>query len=133
MYMFPPFPLLNKVIQKIICYPGQRDNSNSPLVAISTVDPTLTPTVCGPPSLLSIPPRPITAGVYLGWKVRPSTRMEALMQSTTKQQDFQKRSLGSWQLLGDPQQMACTAIGGFALLTRPQNKELILLVPQLLR
>ena len=125
-------PVAQQSHSENMCYPGQQDNCNSPLVAISTVDPTPTPTVCGPPLLLSIPPRPtITAGVHLGWKLRPSARMEALMQSTTKQQDFQKRSLGSLQLLGDPQQITCTAIGGFTLLTRPQDKELIRLVPQL--
>ena len=37
--------------------------------------------------------------------------------STTKQQDFQRRSLGSQQHLEDPQQTECTTIGGFASLT----------------
>ena len=48
---------------------------------------------------------------------------------TTKQQDFQKRQ----QQLEDPQQTECTTTGRFALLTGPQNKELICLVPQLLK
>ena len=64
MYMFTPFPLLSKAI------------TNSPLVAITS-----TTSVCGPPSLLSIPPRStVTAGICLEWQVIPSARMEALMQ-----------------------------------------------------
>ena len=43
--------------------------------------------------------------------------------------DFQKRSLGLQLLLEESQQTACTTTGGIALLSRPQNKELIPLVP----
>ena len=53
--------------------------------------------------------------------------------STTKQQDFRKRSLDSRQPLEDPQQTERTTTGGFALLTGQQDKELIRLVPQLLK
>ena len=53
--------------------------------------------------------------------------------STTKQQDFQRRSLSSPQLLGDPLKIECTTTGGYASLTGPQGKYLIHLVPQLLK
>ena len=52
MYMFPPFPLLNKAAQD---HPGGRGDTNRPLVAVTTVVSTLTTSVCGPPMLLSIP------------------------------------------------------------------------------
>ena len=45
-----------------------------------------------------------------------------------KQQDFQKRTLKSPELLGDPLQIECTMTGGYALLTGPQGKDLIHLV-----
>ena len=42
---------------------------------------TLATSVCGPPTLLSIPPRPaVTTGIYLERQVVPSAHMEAPMQ-----------------------------------------------------
>ena len=52
---------------------------------------------------------------------------------TTKQQAFQTRSLGSRQLLGGPQPIACTMIDGVASLDGLQDKVLIHLIPHLLR
>ena len=46
---------------------------------------------------------------------------------------FSRRSLDSWQPLEVPQHTDCTTTGGFASLTGPQDKELIRLVPQLLK
>ena len=61
--------------------PGGRGDTHSPLVAVTTVVSTLATTVCGPPSILSVPPRPaVPTGVYLERQVVPSARMEALMQ-----------------------------------------------------
>ena len=77
--------------------------------------PPTTP-VCGPPTILSLPPRPnFTTGICLERQVIPSARMEAIMQHYvfTKQQDFQKKSLDSPQLLGDPLQIECTTTGGY--------------------
>ena len=114
-------------------HPEQRENSSGPLVAVTTVVPTPTLTVCGPPSHHSILPRStVTTGVHLGCK---SYHLHAcrLSCSTTKQQDFQERSLGTQQHLGDPQQTACLTIGAFASITGPQDRELIRLVPQLLK
>ena len=56
-----------------------------------------------------------------------------LSSCTTNQQYFQERSLSSPQLLGDPLQIECTTTGGYALLTGLQGKDLIHLVPQLLK
>ena len=60
--------------------PGGRDDTHSPLVAIKTVVSTLATSVCGPPSILSVQPRPsVTTGICLERQVVPSARMEALM------------------------------------------------------
>ena len=89
-----------------------RADTNSPLVAVTTVVSAFTTFVCGPPTLLSLPLRPaVTTGIYLEWQVVPSARME-LSCSTTKQQDFRERSLSLQQLLGDPLQIECTTAGG---------------------
>ena len=78
MYMFPSFPLFRNYLP---CHPRRPDNSNCAQVAITTVVPTPTLTVCGPPSLLFIQPKStVTTGIHLGWKVVPSARMEAVMQ-----------------------------------------------------
>ena len=62
-------------------HPGGRSDSNSPLVAITTVFSTPTMPVCGPPWIFSVPPRPtVTTGICLGRQVIPSACMEALMQ-----------------------------------------------------
>ena len=62
-------------------HPGAQSDTNSPLVAITTVVFTSTASVCGPPSLLSIPPGPTVAtGICLGRQVIPFACMEALMQ-----------------------------------------------------
>ena len=51
----------------------------APLVAITTVVPTPTSTVCGPPSHHPIPSRSaVTTEFHLAWKVVPSARIEAL-------------------------------------------------------
>ena len=54
MYMFPPFTLLNTVIQKLR---ATQDGEIIPLIAITAVVPTPNLTVCGPPSHHSILPR----------------------------------------------------------------------------
>ena len=110
---------------------GGLSNTKSPLVAITTVVSKPTTPVCGPPLILSITPRPtVTRGIYLELQVIPSARAWRLSCSTTKQQDFQTRSLDSPQLLGDPLQIKCMKTSGVALLTGPQGKVLICLIPQ---
>ena len=123
-------------------HPGGRGYmySNSPMVAITTVVSTSTLSVCGPPCVWTILASFRTAETYC--HNRPGYVSDGksyhlhtwrLSCSTTKQQDFQKRSPDSRQLLEDPQQTECMTTGSFALLTGPQDKELISLVPQLLK
>ena len=104
-------------------HPGGRSDNIAPLEAVTTMVSTSTTSVCGPPSHHSLPLGPtVRTGVCLGWKVIPSARMKALICSTTKQQVFQKRSLGSQLLLENPLQTECMTTGGFALPTGPQGK-----------
>ena len=60
-------------------HPGLRSDTNSPLVAATTVVFTSTTSVCGPPSLLSVPPG-LKPGVCLGQQVIPYGCWEALTQ-----------------------------------------------------
>ena len=61
--------------------PGGRGDTHSPLVAVTTMVSTLTMSVCGPPSILSVPARPtVTRGLCLERQIVPSACMEALMQ-----------------------------------------------------
>ena len=105
-------------------HPDGRGDTHRPLVAVlpATIE-------CGSPAtILSVPQRPfVTTGLYLKGKVIPSTRMETLLRSTTKQQDFQGRSLSLPQLLhvGDPPQIECTMTGGYASLPGLQGEDLI--------
>ena len=58
-----------------------RGDTHRPLVTITTMVSTSITSVCGPPTLLSILPRPVvTTGIYLKRQVVPSARMEALVQ-----------------------------------------------------
>ena len=112
-------------------HPGGRGSSHSPLVAESVVVSTPTSSLCGTPPGLSLPSgSSVPAGSDGKWYHLHAWRLSC---DTIKQQAFQTRSLGSRQPLGGPQPMACTKIGGFALLDGPQGKGLIRLIPQLLR
>ena len=66
----------------MLVHPGGRGNTNSPLVAVTTVVLTSAPSVSGPPPLHhSLLPGPtVTTLACLGRQVIPSARMEALMQ-----------------------------------------------------
>ena len=118
---------------EVTCHPGSRSDIDSSLVAVTALVSTPTSTLCGSPTVLSLPPRSTVladSGINRGRKVISSARMEALMQ-TTKQQDFQTRSLGLPQHLGDPRPIACKMTGGFASVTGPHGKDMIRLIPQL--
>ena len=116
---------------------GNRDISDSPLVAETVVVSTPTSTLCGPPSLLSIPPRsPVSteSEIRLRRKVLPLAHMEALMRHYKAACFSDEVS----RLAAVPRRpsinpIACTMIGGFASLAGPQGRDLILLVPQLLK
>ena len=61
---------------------GGRSDSDSPLVAKTVMVSTPTSSLCGPSTVLSLPPRSSVSTVSeirLGWKVVPSARMEALV------------------------------------------------------
>ena len=80
MYMFPPFPLLNKVIQRL------RSTQTAEVILIAPAESAVafTPTMslCGTPSSFSLPSRssvPAGPEVCLGRKVVPSACMKALM------------------------------------------------------
>ena len=132
MYMFPPFPLLNKVIQKlrstqvaevILVAPWWPSQSWFPhLLRLSVEHPLVLPYRR---DLLSQQDQKYR-------KVVPSP-LWRLSCDTTKQQAFQTRSLGSRQLLGGPQPIACTMIDGVASLDGLQDRILIHLTPQPLR
>ena len=61
--------------------PEGRVDTHSPLVAVTTMVSTLTTSVCGPLTILSVLPRPtVTTGICLMRQVVLSAGMEALMQ-----------------------------------------------------
>ena len=135
MYMFPPFPLLSKVIQKlrstqmaevVLIAPWWPNQSWFPhLLHLCVEHPLVLPYRR---DLLSQQDQK-----YVSDEKSYHLNVWRLSCDTTKQQAFQTRSLGSRQQLGDPQPITCTMIGGFASLDGPQGKGLIRLTPQLLR
>ena len=76
MFMFPPYPLLSRLRttqegEVILIAPG----------GLTTMVSTSTKSLCGTPSLLSIPPGPIVISrICLDWQIIPSACLEALMQ-----------------------------------------------------
>ena len=138
MYMFPLFPLLNKVIQKlrstqaaevILIAPWWLKQSWFPhLLRLCVEHPLSFPYRR---DLLSQQDQKYVSdgkSYHLhAWRLSCDTIKQAF------QQAFQTRFLGSWQPLGGPQPIACTTICGFASLDGPQGKGLIRLIPQLLR
>ena len=135
MYMFPPFPLLNKVIQKL------RSTQAAEVILIAP----WWPKQSWFPQLLRLCVEHPLAFPYRQDLLSQQDQKYVLDRKsyhlhtwrlscdTIKQQAFQTRSLGSQQPLGGPQPIACMTIGGFASLDGPQGKCLIHLIPQLLR
>ena len=132
MYMFPLFALFNKVIQKlcatqdgdrilIVIDPWWPSQPYFPHLLGLCVDHTIIPYHRDPLSQQGF----ISVGkLYHLHEWRLSC-------STIRQQDFQKSSLGS-RVRASPQ-TACRMTGGFASVTGLQDRELIRLVPQLLK
>ena len=82
MYMFPPFPLLSKVIQKLWSTQEAEVILIAPLVAKTVIVSKPTSSLCGPSTVLSLPARfSVTTGseIHLGRKVISSACMEALV------------------------------------------------------
>ena len=111
--------------------PGGRGDTHSPLVAVTTMVSTLTKSVCGPPSIISISLRPTyKTGICLEWQVIPSARMEALMQYYLAV-GFSKEVC---KLAAAPRRPSINRMyddRGYTLLNGSQGKDLIRLVPQL--
>ena len=107
-------------------HPDGRGDTHRPLVAITTIVSTPATIECGSPATIhSVPQRPfVTTGLYLKLYHLHAWR---LLCSTTKQQDFQGRYLSLPQLLhvGDPPQIECTMIGGYASLPGVEGEDLI--------
>ena len=134
MYMFPPFPLLSKVMQKlrstqvaevilVAWWPSQSWFPH--LLRLCVEHPLVLPYRR---DLLSQQDQK-----YISDRKSYHLHVWRLSCDTIKQQAFQMRSLGSRQPLGGPQPIACTMIDGFASLDGPQDKSLIHLIPQPLR
>ena len=133
MYMFPLFPLLNKVIQKI----WSTQEADVILIAPWWPKQSWFPhplRLCMDHSLF-FPYRDLLSQQDQRYISDGKYRLHALRLScdTTKQQAFQTRSLGLQQHLGDPQPIACTTIGGFASPDGLQGRDLTRLIPQLLK
>ena len=134
-YMFPPLPLLNKVIQKLRTTQAAEVILIAPWWPKQSWFPHLLRLCVEHPLAFNLPSRssvPAGSEVCLGGK---SYHLHAwrLSCDNIKHQVFQTSSLGSRQPLGGPQPIACTTTGGFASFDGPQVKVLTRLTPQLLR
>ena len=122
-YMFPPFLLLNKVIQKL------RTTQTGEVILIApwwlsyllrlSVDHLL--------RFFQYRRDLLSQHGYISSGKSYHLHAWRLLCSTTKQQDFQGRSLSLPQLLhvGDPPQIECTMTGGYASLPGLQGEDLI--------
>ena len=135
MYMFPPFPLLSKVVQKIrstqvaeviLVAPWWPSQPWFPHLLCLCVEHPLFLPYCQ--DLLSQQDQK-----YISDGKSFHLHIWRLSCDTTKQQAFQTRSLGSRQLLGDPRPIACTTTDGVVSHDGLQDKVLIHLTPQPLR
>ena len=127
--MFPPFPLLSKVIQKIRTTQEGEVILTAPWWPSQPWCPHLLRFCVNHP--LFFPYSLLSQQGYVS-DGKSYACLEAPMQQY-QTAGFSRRSLDSWQPLEDPQHTECTTTGGFASLTGPQDKELIRLVPQLLK
>ena len=128
MYMFPPFLLLNKVIQKlrttqtgvlILIAPWWPSQPWFPHLLRLSVDHLL--------RFFQYPRDLLSQQGYISSGKSYHLHAWRLLCSTTKQHDFQGRSLSLPQLLhvGDPPQIECTMTGGYASLPGLQGVDLI--------
>ena len=135
MYMFPPFPLLSKVIQKLRSTQAAEVVLVAPWWLTQSWFPHLLRLCVEHP--LALPHRRDLLSQqdqnYISDGKSYHLHAWRLSCDTIKEQAFQKRSLGLRQPLGGPQPIPCTTIDGFASLDGPQDKGLIHLIPQLLR
>ena len=115
------------------CHPGSRSDTNA-WWPPQPWFPTLTSTLCGSPSVFPYRRDLVSQQGQKFTSDGSSYHLHAWRLSCNiKRQDFWTRCLDLPQHLGDPQPIACMMTGGFASLTGPQGKDLILSVPQLLK
>ena len=127
MYMFPPFPLLNKVMQKL------RSTQVAEVILVVPWWPSQSwfphlPRLCVEHPLVLPYHRDFLSQQdqkYISDGKSYHLHVWRLSCNTIKQQAFQTRSLGSRQPLGGPQPIACTMIDGFPSLDGPRDKVLI--------
>ena len=113
MYMFPPFPLLSKVMQKL------RSTQVAEVILVASWWPTQSwfphlLCLCVEHPLVLPYRRDLLSQQdqkYVSDGKSYHLHVWRLSCNTIKQQAFQKRSLGSRQPLGGPQPIACTTIG----------------------
>ena len=114
MYMFPPFPLLSKVVQKL---------RSTQVAEVILVAPWWPSQPWFPQLLCLCVEHPLFLlyrqdllsqhdQKYISDGESFHLHVWRLSCDTTKQQAFQTRSLGSRQLLGDPRPIACTTTDG---------------------
>ena len=134
-YMFPPFPLLNKVMHKLRSTQVAEVILVAPWWQSQSWFPHLLPLCVEHPLVLPYRRDLLSQQdqKYISGGKSYHLHVWRLSCDTTKQQAFQTRSLGSQQLLGGPQLIACTMIDGVASLDGLQDKVLIHLTPQPLR
>ena len=115
MYMFPPFPLLSKVIQKLRTIQTGKVILITPWWPSQAWFPHLLRLSVDHPEFFQYRRDLLSQQGYISRGKSYHLHAWRLLCSTTKQQDFQRRSLGSPQLLGDPPQIECTTTGGYAV------------------
>ena len=135
MYMFPPFPLLSKVVQKLRSTQAAEVILVAPWWPSQPWFPHLLRLCVEHPLILPYRQNLLSQQdqKYISDGKSFHLHVWRLSCDTTKQQAFQTRSLGSRQLLGDPRPIACTTTDGVVLRDGLRDKVLIHLTPQPLR
>ena len=135
MYMFLPFPLLSKVVQKLRSTQVAEVILVAPWWPSQPWFPHLLRLCVEHPLFLPYRQDLLSQQDQKNISDRKSFHLHVwrLSCDTTKQQAFQTRSLGSRQLLGDPQPIACTTTNGVVSHDELRDKVLIHLTPQPLR
>ena len=134
-YMFPPFPLLNKVMQKL------RSTQAAEVILVASRWPSQPwfqrlLRLCVEHPLVLPYRRDLLSQQdqkYISDGKSYHLHVWRLSCDTIKQQAFRTRSLGSWKPLGDPRPIACTTTDGVVSLDGPRDKVLMHLIPQPLR
>ena len=133
MYMFPPFPMLNQVIQKLRTTQVSEVILIAPWWPSQSWFPHLLRLCVDHPHFFPYSRDLLSQQGYVSSGKSYHLHAWKLSCNIIKQQDFQKRLLDLPQLLEGPLQTKCMTTSDFASLTGPQDKELIHFFPQLLK